>query len=314
MSGAANRLFDSRQLLAFVTVARLGSFTQTAKELSLTQSAISHAIKTLEEDTGCLLVERASKRAVLTQAGELFLQHAERSLAAMGSARDELDALSAWGHGRLRIGASVTSCQYILPTVLREFRQCFPKCAITIESGDQGRLIGLLEGSQIDVAIMPEAKRHRELDFNLLFEDELRLALPPVHPWAGSGRIPKDGFKEETLILYTHGTHTSRVTFEHLHSERLQAGTVIELGSMEAIKGLVRVGLGLGVLAPWVMRSELEAGLLRSLPLGRHPLRRRWGTVRLKGRRQSLAEEVFTGLCKTVTECFGDLPECRLQD
>jgi len=314
MSGAANRLFDSRQLLAFVTLARLGSFTQTAKELSLTQSAISHAIKTLEDDTGCLLVERASKRAVLTQAGELFLLHAERSLSAMGAARDELDTLSAWGHGRLRIGASVTSCQYILPTVLREFRQCFPKCAISIESGDQGRLIELLEGSQIDVALMPEARRHRELEFHLLFEDELRLTLPPAHPWAASGRIPKDGFKDETLILYTRGSHTSRIIFEHLHAENLQAGSVIELGSMEAMKGLVRVGLGLGVLAPWVMRSELESGFLKSIPFGRHPLRRRWGTVRLKGRRQSLAEEVFVGLCKTVTERFGELPEPAPQD
>jgi DNA-binding transcriptional LysR family regulator len=73
---------------------------------------------------------------------------------------------------------------------------------------------------------------------------------------------------------------------------------------MDAIKELVKVGLGVGVLAPWVARAELESGALVSLPLGKRKLRRRWGVGHLRGRRLSLGEETFVGLCQTVTEGF----------
>src|SRR5438445_634886 len=121
---------DSRQLLAFATVARRGSFTLAAKELFLTQSAVSHAMKALETEVRCRLLDRVGKRVLLTQAGEQFLRHAEKILREMETARVGLDTLANWGHGRLRVGASTTTCQYILPTVLREFKQSFPKCVI----------------------------------------------------------------------------------------------------------------------------------------------------------------------------------------
>ena len=301
------RIFDSRQLLAFTTLSRLGSFTQTAKELALTQSAISHAIKTLEDDVGCKLVERGSKKVVLTQAGEVFLSHVERSLSAMVTARDELDAMSVWGQGRLRIGASSTTCQYILPTVLREFRQCFPKCAISIESGDQPRQLELLMNNQIDVALMLEPMRYRELDYIPLFKDELRFVVPSAHPWAKLSRVAPEKVTEETLLMYNKTSATSRMVGEHFRQERIQPAAIIELASMEAIKELVRVGLGVGVIAPWVCKAELSQGMLISLPIGRNPLERSWGIAQVKGRSPRLGEEVFVGLCKTVTEGIGKL-------
>ncbi|MBI4625618.1 MAG: LysR family transcriptional regulator, partial [Verrucomicrobia bacterium] len=124
---------DSRQLHAFATLARRGSFTLAAKDLFLTQSAVSHAIKGLEDDVGCRLLDRVGRRVLLTQAGEQFLRHTEKILREMGAARAGLEALTKWGQGRLRVGASTTACQHILPTVLREFRRSYPKCGIRIE-------------------------------------------------------------------------------------------------------------------------------------------------------------------------------------
>ena len=117
---------DSRQLRAFSILARTGSFTATAHELHLTQSAISHAIRALEEDIGCRLLDRMGKTVVLTQAGEQLLVHAERILEEMAAARSGLSHLGKWGSTRLRIGASTTACQYVLPAVLREFKESFP--------------------------------------------------------------------------------------------------------------------------------------------------------------------------------------------
>jgi DNA-binding transcriptional LysR family regulator len=99
-----NAPLDSRQLRAFATLARSGSFTQTARELHLTQSAISHSMKALEADVGCRLLDRLSKKVVLTQAGEQLLAHAEKILGEMDNARASLAHLGKWGRGRLRLG------------------------------------------------------------------------------------------------------------------------------------------------------------------------------------------------------------------
>lgn len=299
-----NNTFDTRQLLAFAALARLGSFTLAAHELHLTQSAISHAIKALEEQAGCRLFERAGRRVTLTQAGEQLVRHVDRIFAEMKNARTGLEELSRWGHGRLRIGASTTACQYILPNVLREFKQSFPRCVISIEPGDHGQQVELLTQNRIDLAIMLEPEGLKELAFTPLFEDEMRFLLAPVHPWVRAGRMQRANFAEQTLILYNQTSYTFRLVKEYFQEERLPLANFIELGSMEAIKELAKVGLGIGVLAPWVARAELEAGALVSLPLGKRKLRRRWGVAHLRGRRLSLGEETFAGLCQSVTAEF----------
>src|SRR5580765_1139986 len=113
---------DSRQLRAFSALARTGSFTLAARDLFLSQSAVSHSMKALEEDVGCRLFDRVGKKVLLTQAGEQLLHHARKILGEMEAARASLQHLGKWGQGRLRIGASTTACQHILPSVLREFK------------------------------------------------------------------------------------------------------------------------------------------------------------------------------------------------
>jgi LysR family transcriptional regulator, low CO2-responsive transcriptional regulator len=297
-------VFDTRHLLAFAALARLGSFTQAAKELFLTQSAISHAIKALEEQAGCRLFERTGRRVSLTQAGEQLLRHVDKILAEMKNARVGLEELTRWGHGRLRLGASTTACQYILPTVLREFKQSFPKCVISIDPGDHARQLELLTQNRIDLAIMLEPEGSKDLVFVPLFVDEMRYLLAPVHPWARAGRVQRETLEEETLILYNQTSYTFRLVKEYFQSEGLPLANFLELGSMDAIKELVKIGLGVGVLAPWVARTELASGALVSLPLGKRKLRRRWGVAYRRGRRLSLGEETFAGLCQSVTEEF----------
>ncbi len=298
---------DSRQLHAFAALARRGSFTLAAKDLFLTQSAVSHAIKALEDDLGTRLVDRVGRRVLLTQAGEQFLRHTEKIMREMEAARAGLEDLTKWGHGRLRVGASTTACQHILPTVLREFRQSYPKCVIRIEPGDHNLQLDLLRGGQIDLAIMiePPPAAMGEFTFVPLFTDELQFLVAPLHPWAKLGRAPRETIEAETLVLYNKASHTFRLVQEYFREEKVALSNFIELGSMEAIKELVKIGLGAGVIAPWIARAELESGSLVSVPLGPRKLKRRWGVAHLKGRRLALAEETFVGLCESVTESLG---------
>ncbi len=300
-----NALLDSRQLQAFSTLARVGSFTLAAKELGLTQSAISHAMKALEEDVGCRLCDRAGRRVVLTQAGEQFLQHADKILAEMSAARIGINSLNSWGHSRLRIGASTTACQYILPAVLSEFKQRYPRCALSIEPGDHLRQLELLDSAQIDLALMLEPTGRRDLVFTPQFEDELRFVVAPSHSWVKLKGPQRESIGSETLILYTRTSHTYRLIHDHFQSMSLPLGHYIELGSMEAIKELVKLGVGVGVLADWVARNEVISGSLVSFPLGNKPLRRRWGVVHRSLRRLSLGEETFVSLCQSHSRSMG---------
>ncbi|MBU6410365.1 MAG: LysR family transcriptional regulator [Verrucomicrobia bacterium] len=291
---------DSRQLRAFCVLARTGSFTQTAREVHVTQSGISHSMKALETETGCRLLDRLGKKVVLTQAGEQLLQYAQKILAEMETARESLTQLGKWGKGRLRLGGSTTACQHLIPPVLREFKESFPDHAISLEPGDTPELIASLLRHRIDLALSLEADREPQLEFHLLFTDELHFIVSPLHPWARGRRVERKEIPRQNYILYSKRSITFRLIEDYFRKEQMVLNTVIEVGSMEATKELVKLGLGISILAPWIARKEIEEGSLVALPLGRGKLHRRWGILHWRGRRLNLAEETFIGLCKSA--------------
>jgi DNA-binding transcriptional LysR family regulator len=291
---------DSRQLRALAVLARAGSFTQAARELHLTQSAISHSMKALERDIGCRLLDRVGKKVVLTQAGEQLLHHANRILQEMESARESLGRLGKWGRGRLRLGASTTACQHLIPAVLREFKQNFPEHAITIEPADTPETVVSLLRHRIDLALALEPDNEPKLEFHPLFTDELHFIASPQHPWAQAGRVERAEIPRQNYILYNKRSITFGLIESYFRREEMVLNTVIEVGSMEATKELVKLGLGISILAPWIARKEIEEGSLVALPLGRRKLQRRWGILHARGKRLNLAEETFIGLCESA--------------
>ncbi len=295
-----NAPLDSRQLRAFRVLARTGSFTQTARELHLTQSGISHSMKALETEIGCRLLDRLGKKVVLTQAGEQLLQHAEKILQEMEAARESLTQLGKWGRGRLRLGASTTACQHLIPPVLREFKESFPDHAISLEPGDTPELVASLLRQRIDLALTLEVEREPQLEFHPLFTDELQFLVAAQHPWALAGRVEREEIPRQNYILYSKRSITFRLIENYFRREQMVLNAVIEVGSMEATKELVKLGLGVCILAPWIAKKEIEEGSLVALPLGRKKLSRRWGIIHWRGKRLNLAEETFIGLCDSA--------------
>lgn len=289
---------DSRQLHAFSALARRGSFTLAARDLLVTQSAVSHAIKSLETDLGCRLLDRVGRRIMLTPAGERLLQHTENILREMDAARAGLESLAQGGLGRLRIGADTTACQRILPAALRAFRLSHPKCLVRIEPGEDSLQLELVRGGQIDLAIGLEPPRDfAAFSFLPLFHDELVFVVAPRHPWAAFRTVPREAIAGESLVLGGRESRTLQLLEDYFRDEKVPLGNVIELGSQEAAKALVQAGIGAGVLAPWQAQRELESGALVLLPLGGRRLPRRWGLIHLRGRRLAVAEQSFVELC-----------------
>src|SRR5260370_24908087 len=199
---------DSRQVRTFCVLVRTGSFTQAARELHLAQSGVSHWVKALEGDVGCRLLDRMGKKVVLTQAGEQFLTHATKILQEMANARESLAHLGKWGRGRLRLGASTTACQHLIPPVLREFKESFPDHAITIEPGDTPELVVSLLRQRIDLALSLEVEREPQLEFHPLFTDDLHFVVAALHPCAQARRVERPEITKQNYILFSKQTVT----------------------------------------------------------------------------------------------------------
>src|SRR4051794_28081179 len=117
---------DLRQLRTFVTLMREGGFSAAARQLGVTQSAVSHAMRLLQEDLGCSLYYKVGHKVVKTRQGEALYQRAEKILHDAQQIRPLLESLDSQDRGTVRIGCTTSASQFILPGVLREFKECFP--------------------------------------------------------------------------------------------------------------------------------------------------------------------------------------------
>jgi DNA-binding transcriptional LysR family regulator len=134
-----------------------------------------------------------------------------------------------------------------------------------------------------------------------LFRDELMFVFAASHPWAAGRPINREDMRRQPFILYRNSSITAYLTDEFFRKLDFEPATTMEVGSIEAIKELVKLNLGVSVLAPWTVERELGQGSLRMRPLGTKPLTRQWVVASHVGRRLSLAEETFYRLCRKQT-------------
>jgi DNA-binding transcriptional LysR family regulator len=284
----------------FCAVARSGSLVAASRDLHLTPSAISHGLKNLETDLGCRLFERVGKRMMLNHAGEQLLAQIEKPLSDLAAAEEKLKQLGKWGQPRLRIGAAVSTCQYLLPGVIRELKKSSPNLLLQVESGDMPEMIDLIQQNRIDLALGVEPEGKVDMVTRPVFRDELLFVFAPSHPWANGKPINPAELKKQPLIVYQRSSVTAKLVEEYFASLEIVPPSVMEIGNIEAIKELVKLNLGISVLAPWTAHKELARGALRMRPLAPKALRRQWVIAWLKGRRLTLAEETFWKLCRNA--------------
>jgi LysR family transcriptional regulator, low CO2-responsive transcriptional regulator len=292
---------DSRRLLGFVLIAKSGSIATAAQGMRLTPSAMSHALKALEEDLGCQLFERRGHKAILTGAGERLLPRAERIISEMTLARDEQRQFSQWGCGTLRVGASAAACQYFLPDVLLEFRECFPNCELDVISVDAQPAVEMIRNGELDLAICVLESETSQLASQPLFEDELILVVNPLHPWAKLSRVTAKELKQQKLSVYNRNSVSTALVRQHLQQLGAERVSFLTISSMEAIKEMARVGLCPGVVASWVAQPDLLAGTLKSVRLSGPRLKRQWVALWPEERPLNIMAQTLVGLCRDVT-------------
>ncbi|MBI2929787.1 MAG: LysR family transcriptional regulator [Verrucomicrobia bacterium] len=289
---------ELRQLRVFQTVARTGSVVAAAAELHLTASALSHALKALETELGCRLFDRAGKGLHLNAAGERFLADIELPLAGLGEATEHLRQRVRGGYKRLRIGAAASACKHILPRVIRDLQKAFPRVEVRIESGDAVTLAELLKANAVDLVLSFAPENEAGLRVHPVFNDELLCTCAPSHRWADGRVLTPEDLAAQPFILYQRHSVTARLVASFLRGLGVTTLTVMEVGSIEAIKEFVQLDLGVAVLPPWVAERELRRGVLRMRPFGPTPLRREWSVFHRASRKLTPVEGRFIRLCR----------------
>ena len=257
-------------------------------------------MKNLEEDLRCQLVTRTGRKIHITDDGEELYRDAQAILNQMESARGRIQDRANLGRGKLRIGASTTACQCILPNVLREFNECFPDCILSIVPADTPALLGMIRRHEIDLAIVVDPGNAKDVTIKPLFSDELVLVTSPIHVFAQQGSVKMEQIAKQRLVLYNKSSHTFGLIEQFFRQSKLALQNYIELGSMEAIKELIAINYGVSFLASWVVENEVNRGSLARIQVGRHRIHREWGICYANEKKLSITEETFLGICESV--------------
>ena len=282
-------------------VARRGNLATAAKDLHLTASALSHALRGLETELGCRLFDRTGKRMLLNQAGHQLLAEVEGPLAAIDRAAGRVQQVAQDGTLRLNIGAAASACRFVLPSVLREMRKRFDRLEVLVDSGDMPETLLALRDRRVDLALGVLPGRLADFDYRTVFMDELLLVLCPRHLLAKQSALSATDLTRQHYILYRRSSVTTGLVRAYFRKHGSTLSTTMEVASIEAIKELVKLDLGVSILAPWTVEHEIKRGTLCVRPLGRKPLKRHWAIAFLKGRKLTPVEETFCRLCRAHT-------------
>jgi LysR family transcriptional regulator, low CO2-responsive transcriptional regulator len=292
---------DSRHLQVYVILARTSNLSHAAEDLQMTPSGVSHCLKALEADLGCRLFDRNSRKFALSQVGREFLAGAEQILDSMASMRTKINTWVNWRQGQLLIGANSTACQFLLPPVLREFRESFPGFTIKIEQCSSRQAVALITDQRLDLALLTEGSEDSPgIEFNLVGEDDLQFILNPLHRWAIKRKAQREDIPNAKLILPERSGNTYAIIESYFRAANINIQPFIEIANEQAIKEFIRLDMGVGILPRWLVADEIKEGLLVSLPLGRQRLKRRWGVLHSKGRTLSLADNLFINLSRSI--------------
>jgi len=292
---------DTRQLAAFCAVVERKSFSQAAERLGVTQPAVSLQVRSLEKRLGRQLLDRSGRRVEPTEAGLALYRGAQRLLALEGQLLEELEA-GGEGElgGTLEVGASTGPGSTVVPVLLCEFQRANPGVAISLSISDTQSVVERVAERELELGVVGAARRHRGVVFEPFFRDEVVLACPPDHRFAGR-TISLDELREEALVVMQEGAGVRQV----IEDELRRAGTRLrdleprlELGLQESARSAVAAGYGVTFISRAAIEADLAAGTLALARVKGLEPARQISLVRSTGRSPTRAAEAFVAFAK----------------
>ena len=287
---------DTRQLAAFCAVVERKSFSQAAERLGVTQPAVSLQVRSLEKRLGRKLLDRSGRRVEPTEAGLALYRGAQRMLVLEGQLIEELDAgEDGEVRGTLEVGASTGPGSTVVPVLLCEFQRENPGVAVSLSISDTQSVVDRVAERELELGVVGAARRHRGVVFEPFFQDEVVLAVPPGHRFAGRA-VSLEELREEPLIVMQEGAGVRQV----IEDELRRAGTRLrdleprlELGLQESVKSAVTAGHGVTFISRTAIDADLAAGTLDTARVKGLEPSREISLVRSAGRSPTRAAEAF---------------------
>ncbi len=265
-----------RRLQVFHAVAKHLSFTKAAEALFMTQPAVTFQIKQLEEHFNTRLFERGHGRIALTPAGEVVLEYAERILALSAELDTRLKEMTGEVGGPLLVGASTTIAESLLPQVLGDFKSKFPKVHPRLVVANSESVENRVSEHTLDIGFIESPSHLPNVVTDVCCEDELQAVCAPSHPLARLKTATPKQIAQYPFISRESGSGTREVIDQYFQKAGVTPDTlnvVMELGSPEALKGLVATGIGFTIMSRIVVHKETRLGQLVRVPLNPRLLR-----------------------------------------
>lgn len=289
---------DLDQLHTFLEIVRLKSFSKAAQSCFRTQPAVSAQVRQLEQDLGAPLFERLGTKIALTPAGRIFADYAEQILELRKRAQDSISELERTPRGELVIAANEATCIYVLPRVFYQYKKLFPNVEIVVDRSYGARVVEAVVDNQADFGLTQLPVKEKRLQVVKIHSDEIKLIVPPNHPFARKKEVLATELIGEPLLLPKTGTTRNRLS-AWLEAVEDEISVSMELDSTEMIKRFVMAGLGVSFVAATHCAEELAAGKLAAVSLGPDPIVRQVGLIY---RRDKALSKAALGFIEVVSE------------
>ena len=259
-----------RRLQVFYAVARQLSFTKAAEQVFMTQPAVTFQVKQLEEYFNTRLFDRSRGKIALTLAGQLVLEYAERILGLSDELEKRVGELTGAISGPLLIGASTTIAEFILPRVLGEFKACHPQVQTHMTVANSETIVNRVANHTIDLGLIESPSHLPSVHIEVCCDDELVMICAPNYKLAAQKVVTPQLIAGEPYISRESGSGTRDFADNYFRQSGIAPegfNIVMELGSPEAVKGVVETGIGIAIMSRATVAKELELGTLVAIPL-----------------------------------------------
>ncbi len=264
---------ELHQLRVFQAAVKNGGFTRAGTALHLSQSTVSQHIGQLEHELGCSLFLRVGKRVVVSDAGKLLLQYTEKIFRDLKNAEMAVRELSALKRGTVRLGVGPTTLTYRLPQVLADYKRRFPEIELIVLSGNTEFLLGAMQSENLDLAVVMQSETApKGLIVTPLGTEEMVVVLNHDHALARKSALEPSDLAALRFILYEKNTAMQRLIDRYFESLNITPRITMEVENNEAIKSLVRAGLGASILPLCAVANRTSSAQLRVLRVNGMPL------------------------------------------
>ncbi|MDI6745141.1 MAG: selenium metabolism-associated LysR family transcriptional regulator [Thermodesulfovibrionales bacterium] len=295
---------EDHKLKVFRIVAETKSFSKASAIIRLTQPAVSLLIRALEETYETKLFDRANNTVTLTPAGEMLYKYAKEILNLYATAENNIGEITGFMKGGISVGASSTIGNYLLPSVIADFRKTHPKIKVHLLVGNTKRVVDLLDAGNIDIGLVEGDVARQKMIVDRIVTDELALIVPPLHPLAKKRSVSIFETTKEPFIFREEGSGTRKVIEKYFGKYNITPQNMMismVLGSTEAIKESVENGMGIAIVSRWEVRKESKYGTLKPLSFKEEKMLRDFSLIFQKKAISSHAVDEFLPYLKAYS-------------